>query len=391
MRNVLPELLGWWQSGDDVVLATVIATWQSAPLQPGSSLLVGPDRSVVGSVSGGCVEADVYAIAEQVLADGRTVLRTYGVSDADAIGVGLICGGIIDVLVQRVNRATFPELGQIARSVADQRPIAVATVIRHPDPERIGQRLVLDAGRLSGTLDNDRTDSAVRTDAEELLAAGRNGMLRYGIDGHQDKDEVHVFVESLTPKPRLIVFGASDFAVAVADLGGFLGYRVTVCDARPLFATRARFPNADDLVVDWPHRYLEGELKAGRIDTRTAICVLTHDPKFDLPLLKAALTMPINCYIGAIGSRRTHQNRLARLTEQGLKAADLARLSSPMGLDLGARTPQQTAVSILAEIIATQSGGTHTRLAEGSGPIHHQPDAHQVCVDVRHPACVPPQ
>ncbi|MBO0811192.1 MAG: XdhC family protein, partial [Microlunatus sp.] len=176
MRNVLPELLGWWQAGEDVALATVIATWRSAPLQPGASLLVGPDRSVVGSVSGGCVESDVYAVAEQVLAGGRAVLRTYGVSDEDAFGVGLTCGGVIDVLVQRVNRTAFPELEQIARAVAQQRPIAVATVVRHPDSERIGQRLVLDSSRHSGTLD-DRIDSAARADVEELLATGRSGVL----------------------------------------------------------------------------------------------------------------------------------------------------------------------------------------------------------------------
>lgn len=393
MRNVLPELLGWWQAGEDVAVATVIAARQSAPLQPGTSMLVGPDRSVVGSVSGGCVEADVYAIADQVLADGRPILQTYGISDEDAFGVGLTCGGSIDIFVQKVNQATFPELGQVARAVTEQRPIAVATVVRHPDRERIGQRLVLDAGTPGGTLGDHRIDAAVRADGQELLDAGRSQVLCYGPDGQPGGDAVQVFVESCAPQPRLLVFGANDFAVALAELGTSLGYRATVCDARPLFATRARFPNIDDLVVDWPHRYLETEIQAGRVDGRTAICVLTHDPKFDLPLLKTALTMPIHCYVGAIGSRRTDQDRRKLLAEQGLTPGQLRRLSSPIGLDLGARTPQQTAVSILAEIIATQTGSSGGRLTDGSGPIHHETatDDQTAAGKRRSAACAPSQ
>lgn len=372
MHNVFSELFGWWRAGEDVALATVIGTWQSAPLRPGTSLLVGPDGSVVGSVSGGCVEADVYAIAEQVLADGRPMLRTYGVSDADAFGVGLTCGGMIDIFVQRVSHTSFPDLGQVARAVAEQRPFAVATVVRHPDPQRIGRHLVLDDARCSGSLGDLGIDAIVCADSRELLTAGCSDVLRYGVDGQPEGDEVKVFVDCCAPQPRLLVFGANDFAVALAELGASVGYRVSVCDARPLFATRARFPKVDDLVVDWPHRYLQTELQAGRIDSRTAICDLTHDPKFDLPLLETALTMPIECYVGAMGSRRTDQDRRAHLTAQGLSRAQLRRLSSPIGLDLGARTPQQTAISILAEILAAQTGSSGGRLTNGSGPIHHE-------------------
>jgi len=169
----------------------------------------------------------------------------------------------------------------------------------------------------------------------------------------------------------MLVFGAIDFAAAVARLGSFLGYRVTVCDARAVFATASRFPFADEVIVDWPHRYLKGEAEAGRIDDRTVVCVLTHDPKFDVPLLEVALRLPQVAYIGAMGSRRTHDDRLKRLREAGLSEAELARLASPIGLDLGARTPEETAVSIAAEIIAQRWGGAGQRLSAAAGPIHH--------------------
>ncbi|GAB3874025.1 XdhC family protein [Dactylosporangium cerinum] len=168
----------------------------------------------------------------------------------------------------------------------------------------------------------------------------------------------------------MIVFGAIDFAASVARIGDFLGYHVTVCDARPVFATSKRFPGADEVVVDWPHRYLRAELDAGRIDARTVVCVLTHDPKFDVPVLQVALREEL-AYIGAMGSRRTHDDRLARLREAGVTEEELARLSSPIGLDLGARTPEETAVSIAAEIIAGRWGGGGARLATTEGRIHH--------------------
>jgi xanthine dehydrogenase accessory factor len=180
-----------------------------------------------------------------------------------------------------------------------------------------------------------------------------------------------VFVWAFAPPPRMLVFGAIDFAAAVARIGNFLGYHVTVCDARPVFATNSRFPAADEVVVQWPHKYLRAEADAGRIDGRTVLAVLTHDPKFDVPLLEVALRLPEVGYVGAMGSRRTHEDRLERLTEAGLTTAELARLSSPIGLDLGARTPEETAVSIAAEIIALQWGGRGERLSELADRIHH--------------------
>ncbi|MGZ4479175.1 MAG: XdhC family protein [Nocardioidaceae bacterium] len=375
MRDVLPELLEWWRAGETVGVGTVVATFRSAPRPPGASMLVGPDGAAVGSVSGGCVEGAVYELAESVVSSGRPVLERYGVSDDDAFAVGLTCGGILDVYVEKVNRETFPELGEIADDIAHDRPVALATVIEHPDPAWLGRRLVVrpeDAGVPgSGSLGSARADDAVTDDARGLLAAGHNQTLTYGPDGARRGEGMRVFVWAFAPAPRMLVFGAIDFAAAVARMGDFLGYQVTVCDARPVFATASRFPSAHEVVVDWPHRYLAAEAAAGRIDARTVLCVLTHDPKFDVPLLEVALRLPEVAYVGAMGSRRTHDDRLARLREAGLTDAELTRLSSPIGLDLGARTPEETAVSIAAEIIALKWGGGGERLGELSGRIHH--------------------
>jgi xanthine dehydrogenase accessory factor len=369
MRDVVDQLDGWWKNGQTAALATVVGTYSSAPRQPGASMLVGPGGEAVGSVSGGCVEGAVYELGQQVLGDGRPVLQRYGVSDDDAFAVGLTCGGIIDIFVEKVDRDTYEQLGSVADAIRSGSPVAVATVVAGP-VERLGKRLVIWPDRSEGGTGSARLDDAVRDDARGLLDAGRNAILHYGVDGQRRGEGLDVFVESFAPPPRMIVFGAIDFAAAVAKIGSFLGFRVTVCDARPVFATASRFPGANEVVVEWPHRYLEAEAEAGRIDRRTALCVLTHDPKFDVPLLEVALRLPEVGYIGAMGSRRTHDDRIARLREAGVTDEEIARMSSPIGLDLGARTPEETAVSIAAEMIALHWGGAGTRLAEREGPIH---------------------
>jgi xanthine dehydrogenase accessory factor len=371
MREVLPELLRWWRDGHRVAMATVVATWRSAPRPAGASMLLGPGGEAVGSVSGGCVEGAVYALSEEVVASGTPVLQRYGVSDDDAFAVGLTCGGILDVFVQRVDRQTFPELGEVAEDLEAGHPVAVCTVIEHPDPSWLGRRLLVRPELSSGVIGSPRAEAAVIDDARGLLATGRSETLSYGPDGERRGEGMRVFVASYAPKPRMLVFGAIDFAAAVARIGVFLGYRVTVCDARPVFATRSRFADADEVVVEWPHRYLAAEAEAGRIDGRTVLAVLTHDPKFDVPLLTVALRLPEVAYLGAMGSRRTHDDRLKRLIEAGLSEQELARLSSPIGLDLGARTPEETAVSIAAEVIALRWGGVGDRLSDRHGPIHH--------------------
>src|SRR3954452_9458551 len=372
MRDLLPELLEWWRSDRDVGLGTVVATFGSSPRPPGASLIVTPDGATAGSVSGGCVEGAVYDLARSVVDSGVPVLERYGVSDDSAFAVGLTCGGILDVFVEPVNRSTFPELEALAADVTAGRPVAVATVIEYPDPAWLGRRLVVrPVGVSTSTLGTPRADSAVRDDARGLLAAGQSATLGYGPDGERRGEGMRVFVQAFAPRPRMLVFGAIDFAAAVARMGSCLGYDVTVCDARPVFATRSRFSHADRVVVEWPHRYLAAEAEAGRVDGRTVIAVLTHDPKFDVPLLEVALRLPAVAYVGAMGSRRTHEDRRARLLEAGLTEHELERLSSPVGLDLGARTPEETAVSIAAEIIALRWGGDGGRLGEREGPIHH--------------------
>jgi xanthine dehydrogenase accessory factor len=235
-----------------------------------------------------------------------------------------------------------------------------------------------DSDELTGSIGSPRADDAVRDDALGLLASGTNATLSYGPDGERRGEGMRVFVWAFAPKPRMLVFGAIDFAAAVARVGSFLGYHVTVCDARPVFATNTRFPDADEVVVEWPHRYLEKQRDAGALDGRTVITVLTHDPKFDVPLLEVALRLEEVAYVGAMGSRRTHEDREARLREAGLSDDELARLSSPIGLDLGARTPEETAVSIAAEIVAGRWGGSGERLAHGVGRIHHDThDSHE--------------
>ena len=292
MRDVLDELLAVWRAGGTAGLSTVVRTMKSAPRPPGAAMVVSPDGSVAGSVSGGCVEATVYEVSNDVVATGRPELQSYGVSDDDAFSVGLTCGGTIEVFTEPVSRNTFPQLQTIADDIAAHRPIAVATVIAHLDPSRLGLRLVVGVDATQGSLGSARADDAVADDARGLLAAGRSAVLSYGPDGQRQDAGMEVFVASHAPRPRMLLFGAIDFASALAQQAAFLGYRVTVCDARPVFATAARFPAAEEVVVEWPDRYLAALAEQGAIDGRTAICVLTHDPKFDVPVLKSRCGCP---------------------------------------------------------------------------------------------------
>nr|WP_218621446.1 XdhC family protein [Mycolicibacterium hippocampi] len=371
VRDVLDELLAVWRAGGTAGLSTVVRTMKSAPRPPGAAMVVSPDGSVAGSVSGGCAEATVYEVSNDVVAAGRPELQSYGVSDDDAFSVGLTCGGTIEVFTEPVSRNTFPQLEAIADDIAAHRAVAVATVVEHPDSRRVGLRLIVGTDSTQGSLGSARADDAVADDARGLLAAGRSAALSYGPDGERQDAGMEVFVASYAPRPRMLIFGAIDFAAALAQQAAFLGYRVTVCDARPVFATDARFPAAEDVVVEWPDRYLTAQAGLGRIDERTAICVLTHDPKFDVPVLEVALRLPAVGYIGVMGSRRTHDDRMGRLREAGLTDAELGRLASPIGLDLGARTPEETAVSIAAEIIARRWGGGGRPLMDIGGRIHH--------------------
>ncbi|OIK25137.1 XdhC family protein [Streptomyces malaysiense] len=370
MLDIAEELDRWVGQGRDFAVATVVGVGGSAPRQPGAALAVDTDGTAVGSVSGGCVEGAVYELCQQALRDGETVLERFGYSDEDAFAVGLTCGGVIDILVAPV-RADDPARPVIAAMLAAAARGEAAALARIVDgPAGLSGRALLvrpDGSYDGGYGAHPELDRTVAAEARALLDAGRTGTVEIGAQGSRCGAPLTVLVESSVPPPRMIVFGAIDFASALVRVGKFLGHHVTVCDARPVFATRTRFPDADEIVVEWPHTYLERTATDGR----TVLCVLTHDAKFDVPLLKVALRLPV-AYVGAMGSRRTHLDRARRLREVGLTESELARLRSPIGLDLGARTPEETALSIAAEIVAARRGGSGVALTGGHTPIHHE-------------------
>ncbi|KOU69088.1 xanthine dehydrogenase [Streptomyces sp. MMG1533] len=372
MLNIADPLHRWCRGSRPFALATVVDVRGSAPLPTGTSVAVDADGKAVGSISGGCVEGAVYELCRQVLQDQGAPQRAwFSYSDDDAFAVGLTCGGELDVLVQHVDPTAQPHLADALDEVVQGRPAAVAQVVDGPD-DLLGSTLSVrgDDRAAYGSVDGGPADRAVADRARALLRAGRTARADLGGAGEECPERLSVLVHVAAARPRMLIFGAVDFAAALSQVGRFLGYRVTVCDARPVFATAARFPHAEEVVIDWPHRYLERT----EVDERTAVCVLTHDAKFDIPLLRRALALPVG-YVGAMGSRRTHDERLRLLREAGASGEQLARLRSPIGLDLGARTPEETALSITAEIVAHTNQGTGRPLSRITGPIHrpHQP------------------
>ncbi|MCG7210083.1 XdhC family protein [Streptomyces arenae] len=368
MLNIADDLHRWYGESRPFALATVVGVQGSAPLPLGTSLAVDTNGNAVGSISGGCVEGAVYDMCQRLLEDGGPAQRArFGYSDDDAFAVGLTCGGELDVLVRRIDPAAHPHLADALAAVVKGQPAAVAQVVDGPE-DLLGRMVYVDdtdtdPGGLPAVLSRQ-----VTAQAQALLHAGRTALVEVGGDAVACPDRISVLVHVHAAPPRMLIFGAIDFAAALSQAGRFLGYRVTVCDARPVFATRARFPHADEVVVDWPHRYL-GQTT---LDARTAVCVLTHDPKFDIPVLREVLALPVG-YVGAMGSRRTHKQRMQLLREAGVSDEQLARLRSPIGLDLGARSPEETAVSVVAEILATRNQTTGLSLSDLTGPIHAVP------------------
>jgi xanthine dehydrogenase accessory factor len=363
VREIAATLRSWFEQGIPVAMATVTRTWASSPRPPGAVMALISSGEVVGSISGGCVEGAVYELAQDVMTTGRPCSEVYGVADDDALSVGLTCGGTIEIFVELLDAETFPEFPLLLTEIERGNPIAVATVVT--PGTNTGRHLLIGPDTVTGSLGTEGLDRGVSTGARGFLAAGRTGTVHFGMDGEHLDEDVAVFIAGFAPPPRMYVFGAIDFAGAMVRMGKFLGFHVTLCDARPIFATPTRFPEADEVVVQWPHAFLSQAF----VDERTVICVLTHDPKFDVPLLQVALRSRAG-YIGAMGSRRTHDIRIDSLRNTGVSESDLARLSSPIGLDLGARTPEETAVSIAAEIIASTWGGSGQPLHSTRAPIH---------------------
>jgi len=345
MRDILDRLDQMFAGGKKVALATVIATERSAPRDPGAVLAVTEDLEVAGSVSGGCVEAAVVEEAVEAIRTGRPKRLTYGISDEDARAVGLSCGGTVHVFVEVPAGAIVAAL---ARAIRGAEPVALATQVSGP---RQGAKLLVTPREVTGGLGGAGLDDEVAADARAMLEHAETGLRRYHPGTAPGGEDVEVFIESFAPPPAMYVFGATTHAAAVVRIGKFLGYRVTVCDARRALATPERLPDADVLVVRWPDEFLA----EAPVNERTVICVLTHDPKFDLPLLRVALATPA-AYIGALGSRRTHEARCAALVEAGVPKETLARIRAPIGLDLGARTPEEIAVAIAGEIVALRYG-----------------------------------
>jgi xanthine dehydrogenase accessory factor len=382
MRDLLAECQQWREKNLRFAVARVVDVEGSGPREPGAAMAVAQDGQVVGSVSGGCVEGAVVSEALAILAgDAAPRVVTFGYSDDEAFAVGLTCGGIIHLFIQPADTLVAPVttntgssdlLSALTRHQADHTPAAMVTVIDGP---HVGSSLLVSPGHPTlGTLGNAELDRVVARDALGELEAGTTGVRHYGPSGQTtpedllDTPTVKVFVESFAPPPQMWIFGAVDFTAALARVAKVLGYRVTVCDAREIFATRRRFPMADNVVVSWPGQLFEQ--LGGTLGPRDAVCILTHDAKFDVPAVKGALATRAG-YIGVMGSRKTHTKRLERLAEAGVTSpAELDRLMSPIGLDLGARTPEETAISICAEIIATRTGRAAPSLRDGAGPIH---------------------
>ncbi len=414
MLDVLEDLFRWEKQGKRAVVARVVGTQGSSPRDAGATMAVNEVGEVSGSVSGGCVEGAVVAealalmgVTELVTEGGASMslerpavvdvcptVRIFGYSDDEAFAVGLTCGGTLKILIEPENKAIYQVLYDLVRS---ETPFVRATVVSTRDsaaglvseaslslgdvsPEgvnayevfgalpAVGETLLVTvSGSIHGEISSAELSSVIQRDALGTLSSSSTMVRHYGRNGQAKLDEVEVLYEVFAPAPKMVIFGAVDFTAALARLAKMLGYRVTVCDARPLFATKQRFPMADEVVVDWPDRYLS---RVGvELGVRDALCVLTHDPKFDLPAITAALMTPVG-YIGAMGSRRTNEERNKRLIDAGVERDALDRVMGPIGLDIGARTPEETAVSIMAEIVSLRASKRGLSLRDVAGPIH---------------------
>jgi xanthine dehydrogenase accessory factor len=345
VKEILEDIERWRRGGEGIALATVVATRRSAPRPAGAKLGVSSGGELAGSVSGGCVENDVYGAAQEVLAGAAPRLLTYGISDDLALEVGLPCGGEIDVFVEQADQELVDRLRRV---IEDERRAVLFTVV---EGQGVGERWLALEGE--------------ETDAPAELAAEADGLLRTGRSTVLEQEGRKVFADVFEPPPRLLVIGAVDTAEALCAAAKQLGWRTIVADARGKFATPERIPSADELIVGWPDDIIERV----RPDYATAILVLTHEDRFDVPALKGALATEA-FYIGALGSRRNQERRRERLQEAGVAEEHLERISGPIGLDIGAVSPAETALSILAEIVARRAGRSGGPLQTAAGRIH---------------------
>jgi xanthine dehydrogenase accessory factor len=358
----------WIRDGRRVVAALLVGVEGSAPLDPGSSMLIAEDGAIEGSITGGCVEGAVVDEAKAVFAGGKARTASYGISDELAGTVGLTCGGTVHIFIHELAGGAA-EVERAARdAIGEGRPVAIATLL---DGEHAGAKLAIVDGEAIGTLEGPQLlDHSVARDAAGMLSRGVTGIRRYGEEGAVLGAELAVHVHSFAPPPQMLVFGAIDFSAALARIAKELGYAVTVCDPREPFIRTPRFEEAAEVLVAWPEDAFE-QLTLG---SRDAVLVFTHDPKFDEPALRCALASGAG-YVGALGSRKTTADRNRRLLESGVSEQALARVHAPCGLDIGGSTPEEVAISVLAEIIAARSERSGAPLREGAAAIHpHQVD-----------------
>jgi xanthine dehydrogenase accessory factor len=344
MFEIADRLLAGIAAGRRFAVATAVSIEGSAPRTVGTSMAY-DGATVIGSIAGGCVEGAVVETCELVLADGIPRTVEYGVSDESAFAVGLTCGGQLRIRVELLGAEAEAAL----RDAAEGRAAGLATVL---------------SGDASGH------GNRIRAELGARVALGETALAVLDCGG----DLVEVFFETCTAPPRMVIFGAMEFSTALAAAANALGYRVTVCDPRPLFATAERFPAAE-VVVQWPTTWLAAQ----QLDERAVICVLAHDDRFDAEIIAQSLALPV-AFVGAMGSRRTHERRIASLRDRGVAEEAIRRLHSPIGLDLGASTPEETAISILAEVLAARTGAGVRPLREGSGSIH-EPELHRALLE----------
>jgi xanthine dehydrogenase accessory factor len=373
VSHMLPRSLAvalqWLNEGRRVIAATLVESLGSAPLEPGAEMLVDDSGRIEGSVTGGCVEGALVEEAHGIFAGAPPRVATYGISDEQAVGVGLMCGGTVRVFVGELRAVEV--LQAVRDAIAAERPVALATLL--DGPASGAMLAVLPDGVVGALGHGELLDANVARDARGFVDEGRSALRRYSALGETMGSDLRVAIRAFATPPRMVIFGAIDFSAALAAAASEIGYGVTIVDAREAFAASSRFSEHAGVVVAWPQEYLEGV----ELGPRDAVLVFTHDPKFDEPALVGALGTGAG-YIGALGSRRTHSDREARLRSAGMGEGQLARVSSPCGLDVGARTPAETAVAVLAEILALRAGREGGRLAAASGPIHSRSGQDQV-------------
>ncbi|MDV8000678.1 XdhC/CoxI family protein [Rhodococcus sp. IEGM 1408] len=364
MDLLLDAVHRWRLEGTRCALARVVHTERSAPLPPGAAMAVAETGEVIGGVSGGCVDGTVFSLCEQVIDDGIPLVAEFGGDDPSEFSEGPTCGGTSEVFVQRLDGAGHDAVERVRSALRRGEPMVLATAVTG---RLRGAHLLVGPDGAEGTLGDPDLDRHIARLAAERLTTGHLGLpgaRTVAVPVGEGARPTRVLLHSFAP-PTLLIFGASAFGEALSRAGALLGYRVVVCDARPALNRPERFPDAHEVVTRWPHEYLESV----SVGATTAICVLTHDHKFDIPLLRAALRSPAG-FVGAMGSRRVHAERVAMLRAEGLTEPELARLSSPIGLDLGARTAEETAVSIVAELVARRRGGTGAPLTHLDVDIH---------------------